>query len=89
MNKVSSKHHWENVWKFSNNKESYNFPPSRIERAKDKLKTFIYNEYYFSPGDKILEAGCGASYSNLLRNIKLKDMVLIFLKMQKVLQLSI
>ncbi|MBV5220705.1 class I SAM-dependent methyltransferase [Staphylococcus hominis] len=59
MNKVSSKHHWENVWKFSNNKESYNFPPSRIERAKDKLKTFIYNEYYFSPGDKVLEAGCG------------------------------
>ncbi|MEN2011032.1 class I SAM-dependent methyltransferase [Staphylococcus hominis] len=59
MNKVSSKHHWENVWKFSNNKESYNFPPSRIERAKDTLKTFIYNEYYFSPGDKVLEAGCG------------------------------
>ena len=59
MNKVSSKHHWENVWKFSNNKQSYNFPPSRIERAKDKLKTFIYNEYYFSPGDKVLEAGCG------------------------------
>ena len=67
------------------NKVSYNFPPSRIERAKDKLKTFIYNEYYFSPGDKVLEAGCGMgpSYSNLLRNIKLKDMVLIFLKMQK------
>ena len=41
------------------NKVSYNFPPSRIERAKDKLKTFIYNEYYFSPGDKVLEAGCG------------------------------
>lgn len=58
MNKVSSKHHWENVWKFSNNKESYNFPPSRIERAKDKLKTFIYNEYYFCPCDKVLEAGC-------------------------------
>ena len=30
----------------------------------------------------------GPSYSNLLRNIKLKDMILIFLKMQKVLQLS-
>ncbi|MEX3458917.1 class I SAM-dependent methyltransferase [Staphylococcus hominis] len=58
MNKVSSKHHWENVWKFSNNKESYNFPPSRIERAKDKLKAFIYNEYYFCPCDKVLEAGC-------------------------------
>ena len=41
------------------NKVSYNFPQSRIERAKDKLKTFIYNEYYFSPGDKVLEAGCG------------------------------
>lgn len=36
------------------NKVSYNFPPSRIERAKDKLKTFIYNEYYFSPGDKVM-----------------------------------
>ena len=53
MNKVSSKHHWENVWKFSNNKESYNFPPSRIERAKDKLKTFIYNEYLYYINGKI------------------------------------
>ena len=73
------------------NKVSYNFPPSRIERAKDKLKTFIYNEYYFSPGDKVLEAGCGdgAILFKLIENYKIEGHGIDISENAKVLQLSI
>ncbi|MGX7052297.1 class I SAM-dependent methyltransferase [Leuconostoc palmae] len=57
--KLSTKENWDNVWQKHDTKESYNYFDSRMERARDKISTFIDQGITFENDEHVLEAGCG------------------------------
>ena len=50
---------WDQVWKKSEEKNSYSLNEWRDERADDKIGYFIQSGMIFNPGEKVLDAGCG------------------------------
>lgn len=53
------KNTWETVWQNPSDFTRYSSAQARRNRALDKVGYFIQNEVRFSPGSRVLEAGCG------------------------------
>jgi ubiquinone/menaquinone biosynthesis C-methylase UbiE len=50
---------WDTVWQNTSDLTKYSSIHGRWNRALDKVGYFIQNEVQFSPGSRVLEAGCG------------------------------